>query len=114
VRRVFSGNKGKTMGTRLWDELDMLPAKLDQAETAHLQALSVGDPADTYKARIRLGAVVAERNRVLGNYRLVYLVVRHTSRFGGGMGKIIFAMVILIGALFLIGHALNGVLAIYN
>jgi hypothetical protein len=30
------------------------------------------------------------------------------------MGKIIFAMVILIGALFLIGHALNGVLAIYN
>jgi len=54
------------MGVRFWYELDMLSAKLHRAETAHLHALSVGDAADTHKARIHLAAVVAERDRMIG------------------------------------------------
>ena len=35
------------MDTHIWDELDLLSAKLARAETAHQRALSVGDADDT-------------------------------------------------------------------
>jgi|HubBroStandDraft_4_1064222.scaffolds.fasta_scaffold2532503_1 hypothetical protein len=54
------------MDTHIWDELDLLSAKLARAETAHQRALSVGDADDTYRARIQLAAVMAERDRLIG------------------------------------------------
>jgi hypothetical protein len=57
--------RGKQMGARFWDDLDMLAAKLQQAEAAHLHALSAGDADDTSKARLRLNAVMAERDRLI-------------------------------------------------
>jgi hypothetical protein len=53
------------MGTGFWHELDLLSAKLDRAETAHVQALSAGDVDHTYKARLQLAAVMAERDRLI-------------------------------------------------
>jgi hypothetical protein len=53
------------MGTRLWDELDLVSAKLDRAEAAHLGAVSAGDADNTYRARLQLDAVMVERDRLI-------------------------------------------------
>jgi hypothetical protein len=53
------------MDTRLWDELDVLSAKLERAEAAHLHARSGGDADNTFRSRLQLDAIMAERDRVL-------------------------------------------------